>query len=102
MSSLRRRIVRHAGSLFIAAVVLVPLFLGGHRHDTDLSAASTACGICLATCHSPAVTAPPLPQLAPTLYRLAVSSPRPDAPGQTYRPFKAGRAPPRDTTPQVV
>ncbi len=102
MSSLRHRVVRPAGSLFITAVVLVPLFLGGHRHDTDLGATSTACGICVATYHSPAVTAPPLPQLAPTRYGLAVSSPRPDAPGPACRTFKAGRAPPRHATTEVV
>jgi len=102
MSSRRHRALRRVGSYLAAALILVPLLLGGHRHSTDLGASSTACAACVATHHSPAVWAPALPQLSPTLHGLAVSSSHDSPLSQTYRPFKAGRAPPASSTAQPV
>ena len=102
MTGLRHHAMGRLGSLLGAALILVPLVLGGHRHRADLSGTSRACAICVATHHSPAAAAPPLPQLAPALQRLAVASPQNETPVQTYRSFKAGRAPPLLLTTPLV
>jgi hypothetical protein len=63
MSRRQRRASRFLGSIVLAALLLVPLTIGGHHHDGG--PASRACATCVVAQHSPALQAPPLGLDAP-------------------------------------
>ena len=95
MSPPRSLPLRRLGSFLTVALILAQLVLSGHHHIGQGSASSDdACAACVATHHSPAAIAPLLPYVAVVLSRPAAIGPAYTAPGFTYRPFKAGRAPP--------
>jgi hypothetical protein len=93
MTSLRQWSVQHVGRLLVVALLLVPLAFSGHRHSTQ-PGASDVCPVCVATHHSPAVSAPPNPQPAPVLPILTVATTVIVAPVVVARPTHSGRAPP--------
>jgi hypothetical protein len=87
----KRRVLKLVGSIVVAALLLVPLALGGHHHDGP---ASRACATCVVAQHSPAVQAAPLGLDAPAFR--ASSFPR-TAPRLVVRLTESpahGRAPP--------
>ena len=92
MSRRKRRVLKFVGSFVLAALLLVPLALGGHHHDGG--AASRACATCVVAQHSPAVQAPWLGLDAPAFR--ASSFPR-TTPRLVVRLIESpahGRAPP--------
>jgi hypothetical protein len=94
MLAFRRRGFRRIGVVLIAALVLVPLFLSAHRHLFDPGTGSDSCSVCVATHHSPAVAAPPLPHLSPLLEVLVVAATDVVAVFRIDRPATTGRSPP--------
>ncbi|MBI3783416.1 MAG: hypothetical protein HY270_08435 [Deltaproteobacteria bacterium] len=94
MIRLRQQALQRVGAFCVAIILLVPVAFSGHRHSDDQRSGSDSCAVCAATAHSPAVDSPAAPLLAPALRRLAAVECFVAAPPATYRPFKAGRAPP--------
>ena len=97
-ASIMRGILRGAatriGGLLLVAQILLPLLASAHHHRADETQAPESCPVCLVKADSPAVLAPPVPQLAPALHSFALVHSSTVAPGFTHRPFRTSRAPP--------
>ena len=102
MNTLRQRALQRAGTVLTLALILVSLAFSGHRHTTGQPNTSDSCPVCVATHHSPAVSAAPVLQPAPALRQLAVAAPPVLAPSNAYRPYKSGRSPPLQSTTHVA
>ncbi len=86
--------LRRLGPFLTVALILAQLVLSGHQHIGQSHASEDTCPTCVATHHSPAAIAPLLTHVAVVLSRPAAIDLAYTAPNSTYRPFKAGRAPP--------
>jgi hypothetical protein len=86
-----------AGRLLVVLLALVPVLASGHYHSANASRAPDSCPACMVKSDSPAVTAPPAPQLAPLLCRVAVVPSQPAVPGFAVWPSQSARAPPLHT-----
>lgn len=93
MRSVRNRVARRAGSFLVALLLLLPVLASGHHHDT--ARAPDACPVCMVKSDSPAVTAAPIPLLAPALHCFALAPTALAVPGVAYYPPQAARGPPR-------
>ena len=82
------------GGLLLVAQILLPLLSSGHHHHAEEAQAPESCPVCMVKADSPAVLAPPVPQLAPALHSFTLVPSSTVAPGYTHRPFRASRAPP--------
>lgn len=93
--------VRRTAVVLLIALVFVPVAFHGHGHGRS-GASSGACGICLATHHSPAAQA--LPVVAPVdvgaSIRLVVASVV--APANVGRHPHAGRGPPASAATAIA
>lgn len=94
MSRLWQSALQRAGALLIVALIFVPLVVSGHSHQAGQRRATDACALCVATHHSPAVSSPPVPELAPLLAGFAPVAPYAALPFRLNPAFKPGRAPP--------
>jgi hypothetical protein len=94
MRGFLRRAATRIGSVLLVAQILLPLLSSAHHHRADEAQAPESCPVCMVKADSPAVLAPPVPQLAPALYSFALAQLSTVAPGFTHRPFRASRAPP--------
>jgi hypothetical protein len=90
----RHPIVQRTGVLCAITLLLLPLLLGGHRHATDQLRTSDTCALCVVTHLLPAMTAPPLPQLAPPAVPLAKAAQVVAPPARLCHACPSGRAPP--------
>ena len=88
----KRRALSWVGSVVLAALLLVPLALGGHHHDGGT--ASRACATCVVVQHSPAVQAPPLGVVAPAFRTLSFRRSAPRVVARLSASPAHGRAPP--------
>src|SRR6266481_492986 len=95
MTSLRHRVIQRIGVLCTAALLLLPLALSGHRHQTAQASASDTCALCVATHFSPATTAPPLPQLAAAVVTVTTAALTAAPPARRCHSRPSGRAPPQ-------
>ncbi|HXC50299.1 MAG TPA: hypothetical protein VN634_05390 [Candidatus Limnocylindrales bacterium] len=99
---LRKLWNRRIAAFAVAALVLLPTALSGHRHESGDPAASAGCAVCVSTQHSPATVAA-APQLAsillpPTVIDVSVAL----APAHVFQRPLSGRAPPLATTTPVA
>lgn len=94
MPMLWKSVVRRITSAALAALVLLPLALAGHRHDADAGDSAPKCAVCVAVRNTPAVRMTGVPQIAPPSETFAVFAHVSAAasPGDPPRPV--GRAPP--------
>jgi hypothetical protein len=93
MQTLRAGVVRRLGVVALAAILLVPVTLGGHQH-ADHASAARPCAICVVAHHAPLLGAPVVAVAAPVLLRVATMPPVRLATTRAHRPTKIGRAPP--------
>jgi hypothetical protein len=94
MISLRHYCIRRIVILWTVSLLLLPLLFSGHRHAASPSSTSDTCALCVVTHLSPAMTAPPLPQLAPSVATRTQAT-RIVAPlASRLQPRPSGRAPP--------
>jgi hypothetical protein len=90
---MRQRATRFAGALLmVAALLIVPVVAGAHRHG-DVAAARS-CATCVAAHHSPAIVVPAIATATAILAALALALPSRIAPPQPHRLSRSGRAPP--------
>jgi hypothetical protein len=94
MTLLRQRFAQRAGTMLVLVSLLVPLAFSGHGHRNAQLGGADACPVCVATHHSPAVSAPPIPQPPPVLPILTVATTVIVAPVVVAHPTHSGRAPP--------
>lgn len=93
----RRRLSISMRSIFLAALLLVPLVSSGHHHVTD-AATPGSCAVCVVAHHAPAVVAVAPAALVPTVVQLTtLSAPASAPPHRVHSPI-AGRAPPSFST----
>jgi hypothetical protein len=93
MHTLRHRTRARAGVALLIALLLVPLALGGHRHDAG-SLAGRTCGACVLAHHSPVVATPVPVALVPTVLRAPFTARPIVSCARGDRPVPIGRAPP--------
>jgi len=82
------------GALILAALVLVPLSLGAHRHDSSTPSSPSACPVCLAVKLCPAVQPAPAPVVSPPLTHFPLCAPAIAAPVSAQRTRPTSRGPP--------
>jgi len=90
MGSMRRRLIRYAGSVLLIGLLLVPIVAYGHAAHPS----TQPCAICLVTYHTPLVGVRPVAAVAAAplvLGVVPVVTPRPVSP---IRRPSTGRAPP--------
>ncbi len=100
MPSSRRRASRLSGFV-LALVLLIPLSLSGHHHRADDATAKQSCVVCMVTSACPAAqTTAGLTLAAPAAAGILAAPATALVGSATYRPFKAGRAPPLRFAPR--
>jgi len=87
-----RRALSWVGSVVLAALLLVPLTLGGHHHDGG--ATNRTCATCVLVQHSPAVQAPSLGLDAPAFRTFSFRRSLPRVVARLSASPAHGRAPP--------
>jgi hypothetical protein len=95
-------LVQRLLTLCVTALLVVPIVLSGHRHETGQPSSAHACALCQATHSSPAVTAPPVPLVAPSLDALPFTPSRSARVPRVSDPAHTGRAPPVGLATQLV
>jgi hypothetical protein len=93
MQRLRHLHTRRLSSLFLVALLLVPIAFSGHRHADNTTQAGT-CATCLVVHHLPAASAPAVAHVAPVLVALRLPGSLPAVATSDARPVALGRAPP--------
>src|SRR3990172_1392244 len=92
MHRARRRFYRDALPLVLVVLLLAPLALRAHWHQTD--EAAPPCGVCVAALHPPGLLAPGPIGAAPLVRALAVPPPPVRGHWCDGNPRPTGRAPP--------
>lgn len=89
------------GIALLIALLLVPLALGGHRHEADDASART-CNACVVAHHSPVVTAPIPVAPTPVVLRTPFTARPLVSCARGERPAPTGRGPPSSRPLHVV
>src|SRR5437762_3346532 len=87
MESLQHRFRARASVVLLAALLLVPVALSGHKH---VGQRTHPCSICAVTQHAPIASTPALPQSASLLASLSSTPPAALASARTDQPPRAG------------
>jgi hypothetical protein len=91
MARPRRGALRTLGALFLVGLLLAPVALSGHRHETGRS---EECAVCTAAHHSPLAAAAPLPDVGVAPERWTVGVAGIERPAAVFQLPSGSRAPP--------
>src|ERR1700687_1657735 len=94
MSHLRHYARSRLGALLVFCLLFVPVALSGHSHGSGQTPMSGACAACVATHHSPALIAPPIPHVVSALQHGHVVAAYAAVAREARRASKSSRAPP--------
>ena len=101
MSSLSRRVVRHAGVWLLLALLAVPLAMSGHRHE-PLQAKADSCALCAAVGSVAAAAVQAAPQLTLVLEASVHHPVARRAPDECTAVARPARAPPTAVLPSLA